>query len=48
LTAGALFVLDNPIDRYVIMTAATVCFMTAPGLVLLRAEWRAQPKMRII
>jgi len=46
LTAGAMFVLDSPIDRYVIMTAATICFMTAPGLVLLRAEWRAQPKMR--
>jgi hypothetical protein len=46
LTACAMFVLDSPIDRYVIMTASTVCFMTAPGLVLLRAEWRAQPKMR--
>ena len=46
LTACAMFVLDSPIDRYVIMTASTVCFMTAPGLVLLRAERRAQPKMR--
>ena len=48
LTACAMFVLDSPIDRYVIMAVSTVCFMTAPGLVLLRAEWRAQPKMRTI
>ena len=48
LTAGAMFVLDSPIDRYIVMAAATVCFMTAPGLVLLRAERRAQPKMRTI
>ncbi len=48
LTACAMFVLDSPIDRYLIMTASAVCFMTAPGLVLLRAEWRAQPKMRTV
>jgi|GEM_PF-991577 len=48
LTAGAMFVLDSPIDRYIVMAVATVCFMTVPGLVLLRAERRAQPKMRTI
>ncbi len=46
LTACTMFVLDNPIDRYLAMAAATVCFMTAPGLILLRAEWRAQPKLK--
>jgi hypothetical protein len=44
LTACAMFVLNAAIDRYLVMAAATVCFMTAPGLILLRAEWRAQPK----
>lgn len=44
LAACAMFVLDSAIDRYLVMAAATVCFMTAPGLILLRAEWRAQPK----
>ena len=45
LTACAMFMLDSAIDRYLAMAAATVCFMTAPGLVLLRAERRAQPKL---
>ena len=46
LTACAMFVLDSAIERYLAMAAATVCFMTVPGLILLRAEWRAQPKLK--
>jgi hypothetical protein len=46
LTACTMFVLDGAVDRYLAMAAATICFMTAPGLVLLRAEWRAQPKLK--
>jgi hypothetical protein len=44
LTACAMFVLNSEVPRFILMASAALLFMVAPGLILMRAEKRAQPK----
>ncbi|MGA9659039.1 MAG: hypothetical protein WBQ60_08075 [Asticcacaulis sp.] len=48
MSACAMFMLDHAVSRFILMSVASVLLMAVPGLVLLRAEWRAHPKENIV